>query len=100
MGPRVRNCARAIFRRFSARAPTDSLVPSVRKEHVLCYDKILLNFMQLSIVKLDYFYLQTQASHVVSIPKEHHRFILGKGGSKLQELETKTATKISIPKVT
>lgn len=41
---------------------------------------------------------QTQASIQVSIPKEHHRFILGKGGSKLQELEAKTATKISIPK--
>jgi predicted PilT family ATPase len=42
--------------------------------------------------------LQTQASQNVAIPKEHHRFILGKGGSKLQELEAKTATKISMPK--
>lgn len=42
--------------------------------------------------------LQTQASVQIPIPKEHHRFILGKGGAKLQELETKTATKISIPK--
>ena len=42
---------------------------------------------------------QQQASQVVSIPKEHHRYILGKGGQKLQELEVKTATKISIPKV-
>ena len=42
---------------------------------------------------------QQQASSVISIPKEHHRYILGKGGQKLQELEVKTATKISIPKV-
>ena len=41
---------------------------------------------------------QTQGNQVVSIPKEHHRFILGKGGSRLQELEAKTATKISMPK--
>ena len=41
---------------------------------------------------------QQQASSVISIPKEHHRYILGKGGQKLQELEVKTATKISIPK--
>ncbi len=41
---------------------------------------------------------QTQASQVVAIPKEHHRFILGKGGQRLQELEAATATKISIPK--
>ncbi len=32
------------------------------------------------------------------MPKEHHRFVLGKGGSRLQELETRTSTKISIPK--
>ena len=42
--------------------------------------------------------MQTQASTTVAIPKDHHRFILGKGGSKLQELEQKTATKISMPK--
>jgi hypothetical protein len=42
---------------------------------------------------------QTQANQVVAIPKEHHRFILGKGGARLQELEAKTATKISMPKV-
>ncbi len=41
---------------------------------------------------------QTQANQAISIPKEHHRFILGKGGSRLQELEAKTATKISMPK--
>ena len=41
---------------------------------------------------------QTSASASVNIPKEHHRFLLGKGGSKLQELEINTATKITIPK--
>ena len=33
----------------------------------------------------------------IPIPKEHHRFIIGKGGSKLKELENLTATKINIP---
>jgi len=41
---------------------------------------------------------QTSASTSVNIPKEHHRFLLGKGGSKLQEIERNTATKITIPK--
>eukprot|EP00095_Tigriopus_kingsejongensis_P007750 snap_masked-scaffold815_size93432-processed-gene-0.6 protein:Tk07750 transcript:snap_masked-scaffold815_size93432-processed-gene-0.6-mRNA-1 annotation:"Vigilin" len=41
---------------------------------------------------------QTQANQTLVVPKEHHRFILGKGGVKLQDLETKTATKITIPK--
>lgn len=41
---------------------------------------------------------QTQANHTINIPKEHHRFLLGKGGSKLQDLERMTATKITIPK--
>lgn len=42
--------------------------------------------------------LQTQASVTVKIPREHHRFILGKSGKKLQDLELNTATKISIPR--
>ncbi|XP_077357340.1 vigilin [Festucalex cinctus] len=42
--------------------------------------------------------LQTQASATVVIPKEHHRFVIGKNGEKLQELELKTATKIVIPR--
>uniref|UniRef100_A0A3Q3JFH3 Vigilin n=1 Tax=Monopterus albus TaxID=43700 RepID=A0A3Q3JFH3_MONAL len=42
--------------------------------------------------------LQTQASATVAIPKEHHRFVIGKNGEKLQELELKTATKITIPR--
>lgn len=40
-----------------------------------------------------------QASISISIPKEHHRFILGKSGIKLKELEKTTATKISVPNV-
>lgn len=32
------------------------------------------------------------------IPKEHHRFVIGKNGEKLQELELRTATKIAIPR--
>lgn len=39
-----------------------------------------------------------QASATVIIPKEHHRFVIGKNGEKLQELELKTATKITIPR--
>jgi len=42
--------------------------------------------------------LQTQANTTLKIPKEHHRFILGPKGKKLQDLELNTATKISIPK--
>jgi len=41
---------------------------------------------------------QTQANATISIPKEHHRHLLGKGGVKLQEMEKNTATKITIPK--
>jgi len=41
---------------------------------------------------------QTQAVVHITIPKDHHRYILGKGGARLQDLEKKTATKISIPK--
>lgn len=42
--------------------------------------------------------LQTQASIEMVIPKEHHRFILGKGGKKLQEIELATHTKITLPR--
>uniref|UniRef100_A0A8C4IHV1 Vigilin n=1 Tax=Dicentrarchus labrax TaxID=13489 RepID=A0A8C4IHV1_DICLA len=42
--------------------------------------------------------LQTQVKTTVAIPKEHHRFVIGKNGEKLQELELKTATKIQIPR--
>lgn len=42
--------------------------------------------------------LQTEASINVPIPKEHHRFILGKSGKKLKDLELSTTTKISVPR--
>ncbi|XP_070561985.1 vigilin-like [Ptychodera flava] len=42
--------------------------------------------------------LQTQANVSLPIPKEHHRFLLGKGGSKLKELELNTSTKINVPR--
>lgn len=42
-------------------------------------------------------HFQTQASKQISIPKEHHRWILGKKGERLRELEKVTATKISVP---
>lgn len=42
--------------------------------------------------------LQAQASIEMVIPKEHHRYILGKGGKKLQELELSTQTRITIPR--
>lgn len=44
------------------------------------------------------FLLSLQASATVAIPKEHHRFVIGKNGEKMQELELKTATKIQIPR--
>lgn len=44
-------------------------------------------------------HFQTQASMSISIPKEHHRFILGKNGNKLKDLEKTTATKISVPNI-
>lgn len=46
--------------------------------------KILMNF-------------STQASRSITIPKEHHRVILGKAGKRLRDLEQLTATKITIP---
>jgi transcription antitermination factor NusA-like protein len=42
--------------------------------------------------------LQAQASIEMVIPKDHHRYILGKGGKKLQELELSTQTRITIPR--
>ncbi|KAK3718445.1 hypothetical protein QZH41_014445 [Actinostola sp. cb2023] len=40
--------------------------------------------------------LQTQAQIEIHIPREHHGFILGRGGKTLQNLELKSATKIAI----
>lgn len=34
----------------------------------------------------------------IQIPNEHHKFILGKGGNNLKQLESETGTKINIPK--
>lgn len=42
--------------------------------------------------------LQTQASIDVAIPRDHHKFILGRGGKILQQLELATATKITMPR--
>ncbi|XP_008546988.1 vigilin [Microplitis demolitor] len=42
---------------------------------------------------------QTQASKQINIPKEHHRWILGKQRQRLNELEKNTATKINVPSV-
>lgn len=42
--------------------------------------------------------LQTQASIEMVIPKDHHKYILGKGGKKLQELESVSQTRITIPR--
>lgn len=44
-------------------------------------------------------HFQTQASKQISIPREHHRWILGKKGERLRELEKNTATKINIPSI-
>jgi Polyribonucleotide nucleotidyltransferase (polynucleotide phosphorylase) len=41
----------------------------------------------------------SQASKTISIPKEHHKNILGKAGTRLQELQKLTSTKISIPNI-
>ncbi|KAH1009812.1 vigilin [Dendroctonus ponderosae] len=42
-------------------------------------------------------HFQTQAHKSISIPKEHHKLILGKKGDRLKELEKQTGTKISVP---
>ncbi|CAK1581897.1 unnamed protein product [Parnassius mnemosyne] len=44
-------------------------------------------------------HFQQQASKQISIPKEHYRWILGKQGQKLRDLEKLTATKISVPSI-
>ncbi|XP_005174824.1 vigilin [Musca domestica] len=42
-------------------------------------------------------HFSTQSSRSITIPKEHHRVILGKAGKRLREIEQATATKITIP---
>ncbi|KPI91491.1 Vigilin [Papilio xuthus] len=44
-------------------------------------------------------HFQQQASKQINIPKEHYRWILGKQGQKLKELEKVTATKINVPSI-
>lgn len=44
-------------------------------------------------------HFQTQASKSISIPREHHRWILGKKGDRLRDLEKNTATKIVVPRI-
>lgn len=38
-----------------------------------------------------------QAVVTIKIPKEHHRYLLGKGGQKLRDLEKATGCKITVP---
>ena len=40
-----------------------------------------------------------QAHVEMCIPKDHYRFILGKGGAKLKQLQDLTATKIDVPNI-
>lgn len=44
-------------------------------------------------------HFQTQASKSISIPRDHHRWILGKKGERLRDLEKITATKINVPRI-
>lgn len=46
-----------------------------------------------------FIHFQTQASKQISIPREHHRWILGKKGDRLRDLEKSTATKITVPSI-
>lgn len=39
-----------------------------------------------------------QNSLTLNIPREYHRFILGKKGAKLREIEMSTSTKIEVPR--
>lgn len=43
--------------------------------------------------------LQKQAEDSLHIPKEHHKYILGPKGKRLEEIELNTATKVTIPRV-
>lgn len=42
--------------------------------------------------------LQTERDHKVRVPKEQHKFLIGKSGSVLKELQEKTCTSIQVPK--
>jgi len=43
-------------------------------------------------------WFRPQAHYDLRIPKEHHRFIIGREGAKLHSIEMSTATKISVPR--
>lgn len=43
--------------------------------------------------------LQTEHDHKLRVPKEQHKFLIGKAGSVLRELQDKTNTAIQIPKL-
>jgi len=42
--------------------------------------------------------LQTERDHKIRVPKEQHKFLIGKQGAVLRELQEKTCTSIQIPK--
>ncbi|KAK0403353.1 hypothetical protein QR680_016873 [Steinernema hermaphroditum] len=42
--------------------------------------------------------LQAQITREISIPKDHHRIIIGKNGSKLKEIQDQCDCKIDVPK--
>ncbi|XP_015787332.1 vigilin [Tetranychus urticae] len=42
--------------------------------------------------------LQSRGEKSVHIPKEHHKFVLGKNGLKLKDLEERTNTRITVPR--
>ncbi|XP_033222679.1 vigilin [Belonocnema kinseyi] len=42
---------------------------------------------------------QTQSTKQINIPKEHHRWILGKQRQRLKDLEKVTSTKIMVPQI-
>lgn len=42
--------------------------------------------------------LQTERDHTLRVPKEQHKYLIGKAGAVLLDLQDKTTTKIQIPK--
>lgn len=52
---------------------------------------------KLLLFNFSIFTIFLQASKQINIPKDHHRWILGKQGQRLKDLEQKTATKINVP---
>lgn len=60
--------------------------------------EIWFSSLTLSISLYFYNYL-FQASKQINILKDHHRWILGKQGQRLKDLEKTTATKINVPGV-